>query len=433
MLLMTIMLLSGMTRAQEATSLKKMNIGDQVPEFVLTSLINYPMPEMKLSDFKGKLLILDFWNTGCTSCIESWPKLLKLQKQFKDKIQMVLVNYLQDEKAIQPLLKKWERIFGQKMTLPIACNDKRMYEFFPHQGVPHVVWIDANGRVKHITDGLHLNEEKIQKILDGETTTIYEKTAGHMDEVKFHKPLFLNGNGGSGDQMVYSCVISKYVPGIGPTTQYYNKKDYALGVLTNASLIRMFRDLFGRGIDKYGAPLLLPYARIILKTADTAAIVSFVNGNFRYENLYSIQTLSRQKASEAKIKQRMISNLEQYFQVKTSWAKQKMKSLVVSRSSSPITAYTEGERLLNANNSQLAFNKITVQEFLDKLLSNTKYWYEFPYPVVDETNFEGYLGKVSFETDFSNYRLMGKELEKHGLKFSLEDREVDVLVINDDK
>jgi thiol-disulfide isomerase/thioredoxin len=433
MLTLTVLLLSKISLAQPEVALKKVKIGDQAPAFSLNKLLNYPKQNLKLNEFKGKILILDFWNTGCTSCVESWPKLLKLQEQYKDKIQIVLVNPLQDEKMINPLLKRWEKNFNKKMNLPIAYGEKMADSLFPHQTVPHVVWIDQKGTVKYISGGYYLNAETIQGILDGKTMNIYEKTDEYMEDIKFNKPLFVNGNGGTGDQIVYSSVISKYVPGIMATRFYYNKKNYSVGVLTNASLVKMFRDLFGRGIDKYGAQLLFPYARIILKTADTASIVSFVNGNLRIENFYSIQVLSQKKISEDKIKQKMISDLEQYFQVKTAWAKQKMRSLVVSRSSSPITGYTEGERMLNTNNSRVAFNKVTLQEFLDKLLSNTQYWNEFPYPVVDESGFTNELGNISFDTDFSNYRLMSKQLEKHGFKFSIEEREIDVLVITDDK
>lgn len=110
-----------------------------------------------------------------------------------------------------------------------------------------------------------------------------------------------------------------------------------------------------------------------------------------------------------------------------------MKTLVVSRSSSPVTTYTEGKRTLNTTNSMVALNKVTIQEFLNQLLSNTRHWYEFPYPVVDETGFTAELGDISFDIDFSDYRLMSKHLEKHGFRFTMEEREIDVLVISDDK
>jgi thiol-disulfide isomerase/thioredoxin len=432
-LVWAVLLLSKISFAQQEATIKAVKIGDPAPAFAFNKLLNYPKSALKLTDFKGKILILDFWSTGCVSCIDSWPKLLKLQEQYKDKIQIVLVNSLQDEKMISPLLKRWEKNFGQKMNLPIAYGEKAIESLFPHQTVPHVVWIDPQGMVKYISGGSYLNAETIQGMLDGKAMRIYEKTDQYMEDIKFSKPLFVNGNGGTGDQVVYSSVISKYVPGIMGTRFFNNKKNYSAGALTNASLVRMFRDLFGRGVDKYGTQLLYPYARIILKTADTASLVSFVNGVFSFDNLHTIQFLSQKKMSEDKIKQRMIADLELYFQVKTAGARQKMKALVISRSSSAVTTYTEGKRMVSTANSRVALNKVTFQEFLNQLLSNTQHWYEFPYPVVDETGITAELGNISFDTDFSNYRLMSKQLEKHGFKFTIEEREVDVLVISDDK
>ncbi len=418
---------------QQTPAVKRLKIGDPVPGYTLSKLLNYPEQTLKLNDFKGKILILDYWNTACVSCIESWPKLLKLQEEYKDKIQIVLVNSLQDEKVILPLLKKWEKNFSRKMTLPIAYGEKMVDSLFPHAAVPHVAWIDQNVAVKYITSGSYLNAETIQHVLDGKSMQIYEKTDSYIEDINYSKPLFVDGNGGTSDNIIYSTVISKFVPGITGTAMYYSKKAYSVGVLTNASLVRMFRELYGKGIDKFGSQQLLPYARVVLKTADTASIVSYLNKIFRYENLFNIQVTVQKEISKEKIKRKMITDLELYFQVKTAWTKQKTPCLVVSRSSSPITTYRDGARALTYRDSKITVNKVTLQELINQFLSNISSWYEFPYPVVDETNYGGELGNISFETDLGNYRLVGRELEKHGLKFSIEEREVDVLVVTDDK
>ena len=55
--------------------IKPLKIGDKVPDIEFKNIINYKSKTARLSDFKGKLVILDFWGTWCTSCIAAFPKM----------------------------------------------------------------------------------------------------------------------------------------------------------------------------------------------------------------------------------------------------------------------------------------------------------------------------------------------------------------------
>ena len=67
-------------------TIQGLQIGQVVPNVTLTNLQNYKdasgkaATTAKLSDFKGKLLILDFWATWCAPCVAAIPKLENLQK-----------------------------------------------------------------------------------------------------------------------------------------------------------------------------------------------------------------------------------------------------------------------------------------------------------------------------------------------------------------
>lgn len=71
-------------------------IGQLVPDINIGAIRNYEKSTAKISDFKGKLLILDFWNTTCTSCIAAMPEMERLQNKFNDKIQIILVTQSKD-------------------------------------------------------------------------------------------------------------------------------------------------------------------------------------------------------------------------------------------------------------------------------------------------------------------------------------------------
>src|SRR5688572_7574854 len=64
---------------------KGLQVGNKMPDIPLGVVINNKTGKTRFSEFKGKLLILDFWDTYCSSCIEGFPKMVQLQKEFGDK------------------------------------------------------------------------------------------------------------------------------------------------------------------------------------------------------------------------------------------------------------------------------------------------------------------------------------------------------------
>ncbi|HEY0676657.1 MAG TPA: TlpA disulfide reductase family protein, partial [Chitinophagaceae bacterium] len=72
------------------SKLSPVKLGDPVPdiEFPITNLKN---PTAKFSDFRGKLVIIDFWGVECTSCIKVLPEIDSLERVYKDRVQFISV------------------------------------------------------------------------------------------------------------------------------------------------------------------------------------------------------------------------------------------------------------------------------------------------------------------------------------------------------
>ena len=74
---------------------KSLKIGENLPENVWSTplqLVNHPQKTITLNQDKDKLILLDFWNTWCSSCLLNFPKMEELQKQFGDKIKILAVS-----------------------------------------------------------------------------------------------------------------------------------------------------------------------------------------------------------------------------------------------------------------------------------------------------------------------------------------------------
>jgi len=198
----------GRSQAQEKRQLK---IGDRVPEIVFENVHNYKNKKAKISDFGGKLVILDMWNTSCSSCIAFFPELEKLQTTFKDKIQVLLADPNLDnsetEEKILSVLVKLKKRTGFYPTLPIPILDTVLNDYFPHKSVPHDVWINAEGVIVAITSTAEVNEKNIHAVLNGEKINLPVKDDFGYD---ISIPLFVNGNGGNGNDFVYRSLITKF-------------------------------------------------------------------------------------------------------------------------------------------------------------------------------------------------------------------------------
>jgi len=73
-----------------------------VPDFQLERLDG---SAVKLSDFKGKVVILNFWASWCNPCVQEFPSMIKLVERFKGDIVVLAVSTDDDRKDIDAFLK----------------------------------------------------------------------------------------------------------------------------------------------------------------------------------------------------------------------------------------------------------------------------------------------------------------------------------------
>lgn len=148
---------------------RPLEIGEYVPDLEL-AMVNYFQPKIRLSDFQGKLIIIDFWATWCTSCFYKFPKIDSLQKYFGDKIKILLVNGVNtgDSKIkVIDFIAKWNKKYDD-IQLSSALGDSLTNTLFKHDRVPHYVWINYDLKLVGITGSEEITIENIQKILNNE-------------------------------------------------------------------------------------------------------------------------------------------------------------------------------------------------------------------------------------------------------------------------
>jgi peroxiredoxin len=99
---------------------------------------------VKLADFKGKVVILDFWATWCPPCRKEIPGFVNLQKKYGDK-GLVVVGVSLDEggtAAVKPFVQK------MGMNYPVVMGDQKTVAAFGGiEAIPTTFVIDREGNV----------------------------------------------------------------------------------------------------------------------------------------------------------------------------------------------------------------------------------------------------------------------------------------------
>ena len=122
-------------------------IGKKAPNFESVLLDG---SKFKLSEEKGKVVVLDFWATWCGPCVKALPELIEKTSQFDEKdVVFIAVNQGESRKMISTFLKK-KKLQGLTVALDKKQNIGRDYEV---QGIPKTVIIDQKGIIRHVEVG----------------------------------------------------------------------------------------------------------------------------------------------------------------------------------------------------------------------------------------------------------------------------------------
>ncbi|MEP7083913.1 MAG: TlpA disulfide reductase family protein [Betaproteobacteria bacterium] len=78
--------------------------GGPAPQLALRDLAGQPV---KLSDFKGKVVVVNFWATWCAPCLEEMPSMQRLREKFSlAGLEVLAVNFQEAQPKIEAFLKK---------------------------------------------------------------------------------------------------------------------------------------------------------------------------------------------------------------------------------------------------------------------------------------------------------------------------------------
>jgi thiol-disulfide isomerase/thioredoxin len=116
-------------------------------EFALQDLAG---KKVKLSDYRGKVVLVTFWATWCGPCKKEMPELQKFQKENRDKGVEVLAINIDDfnsRSKIKPFLDE------NGLEVKVLLEDPAQLTGYDYSGIPALYVIDREGRIAHARTG----------------------------------------------------------------------------------------------------------------------------------------------------------------------------------------------------------------------------------------------------------------------------------------
>jgi thiol-disulfide isomerase/thioredoxin len=116
---------------------------------------------VRLEDYRGKVVLLNFWATWCAPCRAETPDLVKLQREYGAQgLRVIGVTYPPESRAA---VRRFVRRF--KIGYPIIVGTRATKSLFIEgETLPSSVVIDREGKVRAVIEGILLPEEFDEKI-----------------------------------------------------------------------------------------------------------------------------------------------------------------------------------------------------------------------------------------------------------------------------
>ncbi len=138
--------------------------GYRAPDFAFEDLDG---TMIRLSDFRGKPVLLNFWATWCPPCRKEIPDLQRFHEQYANKIVLLGIDWGEDIEEVKRFLER----YGATYTNLLDKNGE-FFVLYRLTGLPTSYWIDEEGIIR----GMWLGAMSVEDMVEGfkKTTRAFE-------------------------------------------------------------------------------------------------------------------------------------------------------------------------------------------------------------------------------------------------------------------
>lgn len=129
---------------------------DNSPESIIENAVftNLDGNEVKVSDFEGKLVLVDFWESWCGPCLQVFPAMQELREEYPDEFEVLAVTVGINEGPEQA--REFAEEHGYDFNW--LYDENEIFSAIGGQGIPFKAYIDPQGEVIKIEMGSYGRE-----------------------------------------------------------------------------------------------------------------------------------------------------------------------------------------------------------------------------------------------------------------------------------
>lgn len=413
-------------KAQE----KGLQVGMPVPDMAIGHSLNASQQLGTFNDYKGKLVILDFWHTTCASCLRGFPEMNRLQQKFGDKIKIFLITKNTD----MEVNKLFERLKPSVELLTIVSQDSLWNKLFPHLSNPHHVWIGPDGVYRYATFDHNATEQNIEKFLKEGAVQLSTKQIGGFKD------------GGMIDQA--NGVFQKFTEKKSVLLKGYY--EYAIGSglrISEDSISRLpnyirasgfsplellkcanFDRIFGYNPGIYG---IRDGSRTIIEVKTPEALLPpkdrGMTDVWKANNFYGYELFVKPQSART-LYDVMRSDIETALPYQASVEMRAQQYLALIRTGNDLPVKASGERSIYFENRAVYFQSAPVSEIIKNLNDNARIT---ALPIIDETAIKYNIDFSAPLQDFYQFDALKKRLQSIGLDIVERNGKIPMLVVRD--
>lgn len=408
-------------------------IGEVCPDLDLrmTDPVN---PFCKLSDYHGKIIVLDFWATGCQPCRALFKRIDTLEKKYGDRIKVLPIS-IEDSAKVASFLKDFQDVTGIHVNSSFHSRD--VYRLFPHIYIPHEVWLDTNRVVIAETDFQQLNDAVVGTLVKGGTPAWSMKKDPVMLPLDYNKgPVILGGQFNAPDSLFllkdstdrFECIVTK------PTRQLVGAAFQRPGSISgyNLSILWIYSFVAGHSRADF-----IERNRAILNVRDTMAIVgpmdSYEAQIWSKQHTFNFEFLLKDGEPDSIKYDLALAEVNKYFKnyhITGGIEQQTGDCYVLHRTTTDDRISSAGGTpVCQMNGYRARLVNTTLGTFFFRM--QTGFLQLTHFPLIDESGLSNVPVDLDISCDLSKLDAVNAALKSYGLEFKKETRTISYLVIKD--
>ena len=147
--------------------LRALNLAEGQPPLDLSQFKDIDGKPIKMEDYKGKVLLIDFWATWCGPCMHELPNVLEAYKKYHDKgFEILGISFDTDREKFEKVIKEkgmtWRHYFDGKGW------GNEIGALYNVRAIPHTILVGRDGKIAAINIRGERLIEMVRELVEGE-------------------------------------------------------------------------------------------------------------------------------------------------------------------------------------------------------------------------------------------------------------------------